>query len=120
MSTDKHSSAAPALGVAVGSRLFPIMAEYARKERKDYPRATIPWDLIAPHERQADENHDQSLATLARRGGLSREEACAIIEDRAWMPMGESAADKRLAELVAAYHANNEITNAPPSGGINP
>lgn len=84
-------------------KTFPIMAEYAHKERKDYPPTSIPWDLIAPHERQAGENHDQSLYGLARRGGLSREEACAIIEDRAWSPLGESTADKRLAELVTAF-----------------
>ena len=44
----------------------------------------IPWDMIAPHEAQAQENHQQSLATLARRCGLSPCEALAVIEDRPW------------------------------------
>lgn len=42
---------------------------------------SIPWELIAPHERQALRNHDQNLETLASRGGLSPCEAVAILED---------------------------------------
>lgn len=42
----------------------------------------IPWSMIAPHERQARENHDQSLERLAQRGGLGPYEACLVLEDR--------------------------------------
>ena len=44
----------------------------------------IPWSLIAPHEKQAQANHGQSLKRLAERGGLSAAEALCIIEDRKW------------------------------------
>jgi hypothetical protein len=60
---------------------------------------TIPWVLIAPHERQALLNHDQSLAKLASRGGLSCCEAVAVLEDRKWRAMDRDAARNRLIEL---------------------
>ena len=47
----------------------------------------IPWDLIASHEARAIRNHDQSLQRLAERGGLSPDEALAVIEDRPWHRM---------------------------------
>ncbi len=42
----------------------------------------IPWQFVAPHERQARRNHSQSLATLAQRGGLSIRELFAVLTDR--------------------------------------
>lgn len=45
---------------------------------------TIPWGLIAPHEKQALKNHGQTLKRLAERGGLSFCEALAVLEDRQW------------------------------------
>lgn len=44
----------------------------------------IPWDMIAPHEEQAQSNHGQSLERLASRGGLGASEALDIIEGRRW------------------------------------
>ena len=44
----------------------------------------VPWDLVAPHERQALRNHDQTLERLAERGGLSPAELLAVLEDLAW------------------------------------
>lgn len=66
---------------AVG-RQFPIIQEWP--ERLFVPQIrSIPWELIAPHEKQALENHcGQSLERLAQRGGLSAAEAVAIIEDK--------------------------------------
>ena len=62
----------------------------------------IPWAIIAQHEKQAQRNHgDQTLRRLAERGGLSPCEAVAILEDRPWKQMDETAAIKRLAELIA-------------------
>jgi lambda repressor-like predicted transcriptional regulator len=44
---------------------------------------TIPWAVIAPHERQAKLNHGgQTLRRLADRGGLSWTEAEAVLMDR--------------------------------------
>ena len=54
--------------------------------------AVIPWRLIAPHEPQAIRNHNQSLARLASRGGLSWCEAAAVLEDRPWRPMPDETA----------------------------
>lgn len=78
---------------------------------KDEPRSAgvddrsilpLPWDIIAPHAERAFRNHGQSLELLASRGGLSPCEAVAILEDRAWHRMDQTAAIERLAELVRA------------------
>ncbi len=44
----------------------------------------IPWDMIAPHEAQAQSNHGQSLERLAQRGGLGHSEAIDILEGHRW------------------------------------
>jgi hypothetical protein len=72
-------------------RRFPIML--------DKGRDSIPWKAIAPHERQADRNHRQTLERLAQRGGLSWCEACAVMEDRPWRKMPTDEAEKRVREL---------------------
>ena len=61
----------------------------------------IPWDVITPHEQQAQRNHDQTLKQLAKRGGLSPSEAVAILEDRPWRLMDEIAAINKLGRLIA-------------------
>lgn len=60
----------------------------------------IPWDIIEPHEKQAEINHGQTLKRLAERGGLSPCEAVAILEDRVWRPMDLLESINRLAELI--------------------
>lgn len=54
---------------------FPIQLERGR-------RTSIPWEKIAPHEAQAQRNHDQSLKRLAERGGLSPHEAIWVLCDQ--------------------------------------
>lgn len=85
---------------------FPILQEGWRRHRVPR-RPSIPWDLIAPHEKQAQRNHWQSLAELARRGGLAPCEVVAVLEDRRWREMTEEAAAARLTELVEAYERRN-------------
>ncbi len=72
-------------------------------------RGFIPWAMIAPHEPQALHNHgQQSLATLARRGGLSPSEAVAVLLN-APLPHRERLHNRDLAELmvlVAEYAVN--------------
>lgn len=47
------------------------------------PQEYISWEVIAPHEEQAMQNHGgQTLRRLAERGGLSWEEALSVLEDR--------------------------------------
>ncbi|CAN2532584.1 hypothetical+protein [Methylocapsa aurea] len=55
----------------------------------------IPMKMLEPHERQAQNNHGQSLKRLAERGGLGACEANAILEDRSWCRQG----------LVESYNA---------------
>ena len=54
-------------------RRFPIM---------DGP--SVPWSAMAPFERQAKRNHDQTLKRLAERGGLDTVEAWCVIADLQW------------------------------------
>lgn len=65
-----------------GSELFPIMGPHGGSGGG----TCIPWKVIAPHEAQAQKNHQQSLARLAERGGLDPNEALCIILDRPWEP----------------------------------
>ena len=70
----------------------------------------IPWELIEPHRQQAMENHGQTLERLAERGGLSFDEAAAVLENRRWSkivwPIGheraEDPARSYLERLIAA------------------
>ena len=53
-------------------------------DKPDYHSTGIPWKMIAPHERQAELNHSQTLRRLHERGGLSWSEALAVLQDRPW------------------------------------
>lgn len=71
-------------------KTFPVIRSHEERRRPNQaPVAdSIPWDVIAPHEEQALRNHcGQSLERLAERGGLSPQEALAVLEDRNWEPM---------------------------------
>lgn len=79
------------------SRRFPIMGG-----------PSVPWSMIAPHDKQARDNHDQSLERLAERGGLSPLEAICVLEDRRCRrgEMTEAnveAARVKLGELVRVW-----------------
>lgn len=63
----------------------------------------IPWGLMLRHEGQCLRNHSQTVQRLHERGGLSVDEAVAVLEDRGWMAMDPVVANKRLLEIVAAY-----------------
>jgi hypothetical protein len=45
---------------------------------------SVPWSLVAPHEGQARNNHDQSLDRLAERGGLSPSELWCVVLGKHW------------------------------------
>lgn len=85
-------------------------------QNKDLP--SIPWAMIAPHERQARENHYQSLERLAVRGGLSATEAVDILSDKPWdgrcfsMPDQRTARDRCEAEAVAELRRRVETWQA--------
>lgn len=61
-------------------KIFPIHID--RSSAPDDQMAGIPWALIEPHRAQAQKNHGQSLEDLVKRGGLSKMEAVAVIEDK--------------------------------------
>lgn len=87
-------------------RMFPVLRgddrdEYRRIGAPQY----VPWTLLAPHEARALRNHDQSLETLASRGGLGLCEMVAILEDRRWRKMDQGEALTRLKEHIARHEA---------------
>jgi len=51
-------------------RRFPVFLADQRSIWPGLPDS-IPWEVIAPRERQANLNHGHSLETIARMGGLS-------------------------------------------------
>lgn len=74
---------------------------------KDAPSA-IPWDMIKPHEQQARANHcGQGLIKLAQRGGLSPDEALAVLEDRGWLPVSNDKAAELLNQKVRRFYEPN-------------
>jgi hypothetical protein len=85
----------------MSARDFPIMAvrNGRRANRFDF---VVPWDLLAPHEAQADRNHQQTLERLAERGGLSAREALAVVEDR---PLGDCLEDEEAEALLRGLAA---------------
>lgn len=70
--------------------------------------ASIPWEVIAPHEAQAQSNHYQSLRRLNERGGLSWCEMAAVLEDRPWRKMTDAEAQATVERLVDAYEGNRK------------
>ena len=64
----------------------------------------IPWELIEPHDDQAQRNHHQTLERLAERGGLGPSEAVVIIQDRQWRRLDELSCERALMRMIVAHH----------------
>jgi hypothetical protein len=80
---------------------FPIrIAEAQRQLHPGAPRS-LPWDMVAPHDRRARANHGASLVQLARRGGLEWGELLAVIEDRFNTGRYEVPTDEAVRRLTA-------------------
>lgn len=100
---------------------FPILWSYDIKDRiREFQRGAvwlmpvcIPWALLAPHEKQAQANHSQTLTRLAERGGLSPCEALAVLDDRPYsrMPITQSCAE--LAKRIVAWNEETPDANHP-------
>lgn len=82
-------------------RQFPLLHDY--RKRAPNLRQSIPWEMIAPHERRVRLNHGQSLERLAERGGLDPGEACDVLLGRSYNTTPGDQADALLEELVAAW-----------------
>jgi hypothetical protein len=92
---------------------FPLLFPSRGDQTKVLPQV-VRWSLVAPHEKQAKRNHDQTLARLAARGGLSPTELVAVLEDRSWAPMRESSASAALLRKIAEH----EIARDVPTSGF--
>ena len=80
------------------------MAEYGgRIKERDY----IPYAVIKDYEEQAFKNHGQSLQRLAERGGLSYDEALAVLEDRSWSRVEQSEAKHKVYVIIQAFNELN-------------
>lgn len=87
---------------------FPIMVNLAevnkvRALEHCFVVVSIPWEMIAPHEKQAIANHSQLLQQLADRGGLSACEALAVLTDKPWKSMTVTEAQRQLFARVFDY-----------------
>ena len=65
----------------------------------------VPWAMIESHWLQAEKNHQQSLAVLRSRGGLSACEMLAVLEDRPWRAMEYGEANLKLVQAINAWCA---------------
>lgn len=87
---------------------YPILLNY--KEIRQFPNCprSIPWEMIAPHERQAQINHGQTLERLAERGGLGIREALWVLKDYRWKwaDIGPNRAED-VEELISLVNAFN-------------
>lgn len=92
---------------------FPIQDEMNRSKwdrgegMERFTGLFVPWEMIVPHNAQSEYNHYQSLRRIAERGGFSRCEAIAVLEDRKWIPMDVEVADKKLKEMVREWESKN-------------
>jgi hypothetical protein len=94
----------------MSERMFPVLIQRRRPTMLErHMPMTVPWAMLAPHEKQALLNHDQTLEVLASRGGLSSCEMCAILEDRKWRQMSDESADNTLARKVLEWAASEEL-----------
>lgn len=61
--------------------LYPVALEQRLKKEGIKKIHFIDWALLESHEKQAQDNHGQSLEKLNSRGGLSPTELFAVIKD---------------------------------------
>lgn len=92
--------------------LFPI--------RLDNEIKSIPWAMLEEHGAQvAANNNGRPLDQIASMGGLTPEEAVAILEDRPFERMGMTYATLRLMELVQQWKGRNTpALQTPPAPDI--
>jgi hypothetical protein len=64
----------------------------------------IPWEVVEPHAKQAEQNHGQTLERLAERGGLDLSELAAVLEDRRWQSMGAWPAMETIWRHITAWN----------------
>lgn len=85
------------------TRRFPILGS----------SETLPWSVIEPHEKQARENHSQTLRRLAERGGLSWTEALLVLNDRPLTFTRIPDARNKVLKICAATEEQAGVTTDP-------
>ncbi len=96
------------------TRTFPFISMGRKKWVALGCPESVPWDFLAPHEAQAQANHDQTLERLAERGGLDPTEMVCILEGWSWHKAASLTLEQaipRLNELLAKYHERTELAN---------
>lgn len=88
-------------------RMFPIIQDDEIK--------TVPFDMMDKHDGQARINHGGwGVQALAARGGLTPEEACAILENRAYQEMTKTGAMLALKQHVEQWLAKEGKSEIAP------
>lgn len=87
--------------------VFPIKAD-----ETVWGRLYIPMRSLARHEPQAVRNHDRDLIGLAADGGLTPQQACAVIDGRPDHPMNTDYAIQRLATTVGLLRRISSVDTA--------
>lgn len=93
---------------------FPVLMDYTERHELPLAPRSVPWGLLAPHEKRAKWNRDQSLWRLASRGGLDPREMLAVIHGRSLRDMLKlkqplSEAVDELLGLVREYHEKTRV-----------
>lgn len=82
---------------------FPVLWPHRRGEQSELEKLGcprhVPWSLVVIHEDQARNNHHQSVAELAARGGLDPRELYAVLRDISWSDARYIPLDKVVAKL---------------------
>lgn len=91
---------------------MPISGYFSEKSWGYEAGFSIPWEMLIPHEKQAVENHGQSLCELAKRGGLNEYEAILILRDKPLYPwpfkgLDQDKARYFLKEMIKEYEQRN-------------
>jgi len=88
---------------------------------------SVPWVMVAPHEKQAQANHSQSLKRLAERHGLDPQELWCVVHDRPWDRRAtpeqcdawlSGINDLRFALVVAAQAEQAQSQTAPEGAAL--
>lgn len=89
------------------TRLFPI--------RLDAEIKHVPWDFMEPHQARCIQNHGKPLEDVSMQGGLTPEEALAVLEDRPFERMSMTAATLALKQKVEEWQRDDAGFNIMPT-----
>ncbi len=105
----------------MASETFRVLWQCCRHEVSEMrqlgcPRR-VPWDFVEPHEAQVRHNHDQTLARLHERGGLSPAEIVAVVTGRGLSFVFDTSDVACVPELLALLRTHAERQQGGSDGG---